>query len=382
MGLWRVHVEVEDRPGRLGALAAAVGGAGCNIVSMTVLSERGPDGSVTDELLVEAADERAAAALADRIRAAGMGCTLAVPAGAGELRDPVTTSLALARRVASDPAAAPRALASLLHARVLPEASVPTGPGQTTKPAEASKPREASRDGEATGHTYQLRVLGQDVRLTRAWPFTATELARAAVLVELAELAEQGSPPTATRAAGARSLSQPVSLGLVLLGNGSEVELRMATRADGPLVAALHARCTPSSRRGRFLNPSPTLPPEELAELLAGRSGRGSGLLALTTDGGHAVGLATLDPDGAGGAALGVLVEDAWQARGVGTALVRRAVELATESGHLELSAVAHPGNLLITRLLRRSGLRPTAQLVDGLLRVQVALRQPVSTAP
>ena len=25
MGLWRVHVEVEDRPGRLGELAAAVG---------------------------------------------------------------------------------------------------------------------------------------------------------------------------------------------------------------------------------------------------------------------------------------------------------------------------------------------------------------------
>jgi len=358
----------------LGALAAAVGGAGCNIVSMTVLSERGPDGSVTDELLVEAADERAAAALADRIRAAGMGCTLAVPAGAGELRDPVTTSLALARRVASDPAAAPRALASLLHARVLPEATAATGPGQTADP---------SRDGEATGHTYQLEVLGQDIRLTRAWPFTATELARAAVLVELAELrAEQGSEQTATRSAGPRSLSQPVSLGLVLLGNGSEVELRMATKADGPLVAALHARCTPSSRRGRFLNPSPTLPPEELAELLVGGSGRGSGLLALTTDGGHAVGLATLDPDGAGGAALGVLVEDAWQARGVGTALVRRAVELATESGHLELSAVAHPGNLLITRLLRRAGLRPTAQLVDGLLRVQVALRQPVSMVP
>ena len=91
MGLWRVHVEIEDRPGRLGGLAAAVGADGCNIVSLTVLGERGPDGSVTDELLVDAADEQAAAELADEIRAAGMGCTLAVPAGADELRDPVTT---------------------------------------------------------------------------------------------------------------------------------------------------------------------------------------------------------------------------------------------------------------------------------------------------
>ncbi|HWN34459.1 MAG TPA: GNAT family N-acetyltransferase [Pseudonocardia sp.] len=363
MGLWRVHVEVEDRPGRLGELAAAVGAAGCNIVSLTVLGERGPDGAVTDELLVDAADQRAATALVDRIRGAGMGATLAVPAGAGELRDPVTTALALARRVASDPTAAPRAVASLLHARLLAD----------------DVASDKAVTGEPTGHTHRLCVGGREVLLNRAWAFTATELSRAAVLVELAALC---ASPDAVPAGSARPPSEPVSLGLVLLGNGSEVELRVASRSDGPLVAALHARCTPSTRRGRFLNPSPTLPPTELTELLAGRSGTGSALLALTTDGGHAVGLATLDPDGGGRAALGVLVEDTWQARGVGTALVRRAVELATEAGHLELSAVAHPGNLRITRLLRRSGLRPTAQLVDGLLRVQVTLRQPVTAAP
>jgi GNAT superfamily N-acetyltransferase len=351
VGLWRLHVQVQDRPGRLAELASAVGRAGCNIVSLTVLGERGPDGSVTDELLVDAVDERAATALADRIRAAGMGCSLAVPASAGELRDPVTTSLALARRVASDPTTAARAVAGLLHAQVLDGDS-----------------------GRPPAHSHTLRILDQEVRLGRAWPFTATELSRAAVLAELAELcASSGAPEEG------RQPNPPVSLGLVLLGNGSEVELRMATPADAPLVAALHARCTPSTRRDRFLDPSPTLPPEELAELLTGRSGAGSALLAMTTDGGHAVGLATLDPDGAGGARLGVLVEDAWQARGVGTALVRRAVELAVEAGYGELSGAAHPGNLRVTRLLRRAGLRPTAQLVDGLLRVQVSLPVPVS---
>lgn len=339
MSLWRVHVEIEDRPGRLGELAAAVGSAGCNIVSLTVLGERGPDGSVTDELLVEATGQPAATALAERIRASGMGCTLAVPADAGELRDPVTTALALARRVAGDPDAAPRAVASLLHASL-------------------------SEVGTPASHTHQLPVFGREVQLYRAWPFTATELSRAAVLVELAELC---TAPT--------SAAQPASLGLVLLGNGSEVELRMATDADRPLVAALHARCTPSSRRGRFLNPSPKLRPEELSELLTGSEGAGLALLALTTDGGHAVGMATLDPHG-DTAKLGVLVEDAWQARGVGTALVRRVMEIATETGRTELSASAHPGNLRITRLLRRAGLRPTAQLVDGLLEVRVTLRQ------
>jgi GNAT superfamily N-acetyltransferase len=357
VGLWRVHVEIEDRPGRLGALAAAVGAACCNIVSLTVLSERGPDGSVTDELLVEAADEAAATALADGIREAGMGCTLAVPAGSDELRDPVTTALALARRVAGDPDTAARAVASLLHARLLGE-------------------------DEPAGYAYRLAVYGHDIRLGRAWPFTATELSRAAVLVELAELCSGPFQPSEPARAGNHP-DQPQSLGLVLLGNGSEVELRLVGGSDGPLVAALHARCTPNTRRSAFLSPTPTLPPHELTTLLAGRSGAGLGVLALTTDGGHAVGIATLDPDGTdsaeSGASLSVLVEDAWQTRGVGTALIRRAVELAGERELAELSASAHPGNLRITRLLRRAGLRPTAALVDGLLRVRVNLAAPVS---
>lgn len=358
MGLFRLHVQIEDRPGRLAELAAAVAGTGCNIVSLTVLGERGPDGSVTDELLVDAADQPTAAGLAEKIRAAGMGCTLAVRADADELRDPVTTALALARRVTGDPDAAPRAIASLLHATLC------------ETPALHAEPPDASG---YLYHSHQLRIFGGEIRLCRAWPFTATEVSRATVLVELAELRAAAGDRTAPG-------DESASLGLVLLGNGSEVELRMATLADGPLVAALHARCTPSTRHDRFVNPSPTLSPGELTELLVGTSGDGVALLALTLDGGHAVGLATLNPDGAGGAALGVVVEDAWQARGVGTALVRRTVELATESGWVKLSAVTHPGNLRITRLLRRSGLRPTARLVDGLLEVHVTLSQPAVT--
>jgi RimJ/RimL family protein N-acetyltransferase len=337
MGLWRVHVELEDRPGRLGDLAAAVGGSGCNIVSLTVHGERGPDGTVTDELMVDARDEAAATALADRIRRADIGCTLAVPVLAGELRDPVTTALALARRVARNPDAAAAAAASLLHARLL-------------------------NTGDEAPHTHRMRVHGRELRLGRSWPFTATEASRAAMLVELAELnAGDGS-------------DTHVGMGTVMLGDGSEVELRMADASHAPLVAALHARCTPATRRARFLSPSPALPPDELVEVLTGRSGKGDGVVALTLDGGHAVGLATLDPDDRGSASLSVLVEDAWQVRGVGTALIRRAVDVAADAGWHELVAQAHPGNLRITRLIRRAGLRPSAQLVDGLLKIRIPL--------
>ena len=53
MTLWRLHVDVADQPGRLGALAAAIGGCGANIVSLHVVGEPSDDGAVTDELLAE-----------------------------------------------------------------------------------------------------------------------------------------------------------------------------------------------------------------------------------------------------------------------------------------------------------------------------------------
>ena len=114
MALWRVHVELEDRPGRLGELAAAVGATGCNILAVHVVGEPTDNGLVTDELLVrvpEGIDPSVLIMAAARVHAP---CTLHVPADATELSDPVTTALALARMVAADPGSAPRAVATLL----------------------------------------------------------------------------------------------------------------------------------------------------------------------------------------------------------------------------------------------------------------------------
>src|SRR3954451_9550876 len=65
--LWRVHVELADRPGRLGELATAVGRAGCNIISLHVVGEPADDGAVTDELLVRVPSASDPAALVDEI---------------------------------------------------------------------------------------------------------------------------------------------------------------------------------------------------------------------------------------------------------------------------------------------------------------------------
>jgi ribosomal protein S18 acetylase RimI-like enzyme len=84
-----------------------------------------------------------------------------------------------------------------------------------------------------------------------------------------------------------------------------------------------------------------------------------------------------LERTNAEGAGFSVVVEDAWQCRGLGTALTRRAAELATEQGNDELTATTPTQNLRITRLLRRAGLRPTAEIAGGMLQVRAPLLSP-----
>jgi GNAT superfamily N-acetyltransferase len=347
MALWRMHVELEDRPGRLGGLATAVGEAGCNILSLHVVGEPTDDGAVTDELLVHVPEDVEPTGLVDAVGAAGIPCTLLVRADATELSDAATTALALARMVVADPGSAPSAVATMLRARLIDPAAPPTG------------------------HVHTLRGGTQQIHVGRPWPFTATELSRAAALLELATQLEMRAP---VRTPGADRALQ--------LRDGSEVRLRAAEPADGPLVAALHARCSPASRRSRFLNPAPRLQPDELAALLGPSSSPTAlhAVLAVTADGGSAVGIANLDaePDAAGSARAAVLVEDAWQGRGLGTALLRRIAETAAESGLAELVGCARPDDVGITRLLRRAGLRPAAEILGTEVRLRAALPAPV----
>ena len=350
MALWRVHVELEDRPGRLGELATAVGAAGCNIISVHVVGEPTDAGSVTDELIVRVPAGIDPSVLIMAAARIGAPCTLHVPADATELSDPVTTALALARMVAADPGSAPRAVATLLHARLVDPAAAPA----------------------ADLHTHPLRVGAQHLLLGRGWPFTATELSRAAALLELAAQLAMSAPSGA-------------DLGfdrVLLLQDGSEVLLRDAGPSDAPLVAALHARCSPESRRARFLSPVPRLDAQQLRDLVGSDGGRA--VLALTADGGSAVGLADLHVTAAPEprtANFGVLVEDAWQHRGLGTALVRRIAETAVDHGLDELTGTVPADAVRITRLLRRAGLRPTAVQADGTLRLRVPLATPAAIA-
>ena len=134
--------------------------------------------------------------------------------------------------------------------------------------------------------------------------------------------------------------------------------------ADRELVADLVGRCSPASLRSRFFLAAQAQPAQVLATylpfLLAGPPD-GMALAAMVD--GRPVGLLNLVAGPAGRLALGVLVADAWQGRGVASTLLRHAVRPGRWPGRL-VRATVQPSNAAARALIRAQG---GARLVSGL---------------
>jgi GNAT superfamily N-acetyltransferase len=173
----------------------------------------------------------------------------------------------------------------------------------------------------------------------RAAPsFTPAEYARAQALLAVAAAA---GPRSADRAA-------------LLLPDGRELALRRAGPADLAAVRAMHARCSPTSLYQRYLTGRRGGPADPLlARLLAPAAGCALVAEAPGAFADRVVAVANLVGEGVQ-AELALLVEDAWQRRGIGTALLRRAVGIAKDTGFEALVIHTHAQNGAMLRTLRR----------------------------
>lgn len=340
MALWRVRAQVDDDPGRLARLASVLAARDANVLGLNVQAcERGP----VDEFFVHAPEGVAAADLEDGLTAAGGRGVVAVPADAHELVDGPTKALVLAAHLLAHPDALPQALAELLGAHEAGWIGA-----------------ETSLTGVYTGDPDVLFVPvpdGRAVRVARpGMPFTMTESARAAALARIPS--EAPLPP-------------PASTGTwLLLADGTEVLVRPGRADDVEGVQRMHDRCSAESRRLRYFTAIPRLPRAALERLLVPRAG--VTLVAVRPDGGiGAVGslLHTTEP---GSGELALLVEDAWQGRGVGTAMLRRLGSLAQARGLAELRAHVLPGNRRMLGVFDRAGLTGRRTFEDGVVRVSV----------
>ncbi|HEX8627252.1 MAG TPA: GNAT family N-acetyltransferase [Catenuloplanes sp.] len=351
MALWRIRATVDDRPGYLSVLTASLALRSVNILAVQVHTT---EAGAVDDFLVDAPEtltERDLTAAVERGRGRD---PWVARAEAQALADLPTRALALAGRLVRDPDGLGAALASLL------------GAGSVTW-----RPHSARARPGFDGATMRLSdPSGGAFEVARDAPaFTPAEYARAQALVEVAAAAQR----------------QAVESVALVLPGGVEVLLRPATGEDLAAVRQMHLRCSAATRQGRFLT-GPALPSDSRLHRLLEPTG-GVTLLAQPTGtltggaAGQVVATATLVTEGPVGQAA-LLVEDAWQRRGLGGALARRLMASAARCG---LQAVvgsgpcADPG---LERLLARVAPQATVE-EDGQLRtVTVPVPGPGAPAP
>ncbi|GAA2590977.1 GNAT family N-acetyltransferase [Actinomadura fulvescens] len=334
MPLLRIRTEIEDRPGRLALLTAALARRGANILALNVQVDTE---GVVDEFVVavpsrgDSPDELRAA-----LEDAGGVRTAVVPATPHELVDEPTRVLALAARLRTEPHALPAVLAELLRA----------------DSSDWAAPEAEAADALVVpvGHRRAVRLRRPGL------PFTTTEAARADALVRA--VLPAGDP-------------RPVSR-RVALRDGTRVVVRPIERGDAEAVRAMHGRCSLDNRRMRYFSAKP-FPSRRAVELFCDPShgltfvaeGPDGSLLALA----HLMHM--LDP---GVAELGFLVEDAWQGRGLGRALAELLLVQARDRGLVELRATALSENARIRRLLGSLGGRTVRTGEPGIVEVRLRL--------
>jgi GNAT superfamily N-acetyltransferase len=131
--------------------------------------------------------------------------------------------------------------------------------------------------------------------------------------------------------------------------------LRPAVPDDAPRLVAMFERCSPASRYRRFLAPLAHFPASHLTDVVRSSPIRRSWVVDDFATG-DVVGVGSWFRNAEDTAELGLLVEDAWQRQGHGTALLDTLVESARHAGVTTFVAHSLADSRHVHRMLRRLG--------------------------
>lgn len=150
--------------------------------------------------------------------------------------------------------------------------------------------------------------------------------------------------------------------------------MRFADITDLAAVAAMHGRCSPRSRYRRYMSGVAVPSRRHLVSLIAPRYGYA--VVAEAGDG-RIVGLGNLMWHRlAGDGEIALLVEDGWQRRGLGTALLKRLHQLAGQIGLGGVALHTHPDNIGLIRVVGALGAPARRRYADGVLTLTLAVPQ------
>lgn len=329
---WRVRVDVPDRPGDLPRLTRALSALHVHTVAVYVIGAG--DGCRTFDLALTAPDTLGPDEIVAAARSVGRHAYVTV-GDPDDALDLPTRVLDGATQLVATPGWAPTG------ARMLAEADsvevVPATEGEETSP-------------------YVLRLQWTPTRhvvLRRAWaPFAAAERTRASALLRLS-------------AAVAALRGDDERLGWLEPVRGGTVWIRLAQPIDADAVMAMHERTSETTRYKRYVS----LVHWQEVQLRRLAGGHRGASLVVVADSGDVVALGNIVPERAGqghAAEIALLVEDAYQGRGVGQALLRHLVQLARDLGFTEVVAESLADNTGIQRTLEKVDLTWHRTVADG----------------
>ena len=349
-----LRVQLSDQPGELHELTAALSTVGINIIGVDV--EQCDGTSVIDRLTLAVPDQVTEGDVAATVQRAGKTMVAVRAADKTDLRDPIVAALDWASTLAaldgSSTAQAEQALRSVADADeawLLPAA--PDLPGIVGRAARLRAPvierATEVRAGGLGSASWLLAVPAETAPRCRLVvllakgnePFSATQVARTRAMVRVitttrsSQEQETSSPPNGPIFA---SLSWPEHRSL---DDGTSVQIRCVAEIDRVAVLRMHARCSDSTLYNRFFAPKPVLRSSALTTVVPTSGGQASGVIAFSN--GEAVGVASFHRSHVAStvAEAALLVEDAYQGRGLGPILLERLQLTARHLGILRIES-------------------------------------------
>lgn len=161
----------------------------------------------------------------------------------------------------------------------------------------------------------------------------------------------------------------------ILLRDGLKLSMRPLQQEDREALIALFNRCTPETKRFRFLRMITTLPDSMLDQLIAVDGKRNVALVVLQGEGADAqivaVGRYHALHERPEVAEVSFLVEDAMQRRGIGTALLDTLAEIGRENGITYFSADVLADNRTMLSVFRKAGYAITSGISYGITHLE-----------
>lgn len=160
------------------------------------------------------------------------------------------------------------------------------------------------------------------------------------------------------------------------LADGSSVELRPIQPDDAAAMLELHSRLSDRTRYLRFFTPYPRVPAGHLHRFVTVDHHDREALVVVCGPRLLAVGRYDRLAPGSPEAEVAVVVEDAYQGRGIGSVLLARLAEAARENGIRRFVGEVLWQNAGMLRMLSRLGDQVRRRYADGLVHIAVPIAQ------